>query len=147
MQGHSLGPIGEETAEPFRKTARKFARIARAYGTRPAFFMTWAYTDRPEMTARLDEAYSSIGRELDAMVVPVGLAFAAATAERPELVLRTADARHPSMAGTYLAACTFFAAFFGQSPEGLDYDAGLGRETALYLQRVAWQTVRSYSKR
>lgn len=147
MQGHSLGPISEKTAEPFRRTARKFARIARAQGTRPVFFMTWAYTDRPEMTARLDEAYSGIGHELDAMVVPVGLAFAAATAERPELELRTADRRHPSVAGTYLAACTFFAALTGQSPEGLDYNAGLGHETALYLQRVAWQTVRAYLKR
>ena len=147
LQGHSLGPIGEDTAEPFRRTARKFARIARAQGTRPVFFMTWAYTDRPEMTAQLDEAYTGIGRELDAMVVPVGLAFASATTERPELDLRTTDARHPTTAGTYLAACTFFAALLGQSPEGLDYDAGLGRETALYLQRVAWRTVETYAKR
>ena len=32
-------------------------------------------------------------------------------------------------------------------PEGLDYDAGLGEETALYLQRVAWQTVQTYQER
>ncbi len=147
LQGHSLGPISEKTAEPFRRTARKFARIARDRGTRPVFFMTWAYSDRPEMTAELDEAYSGIGRELDATVVPVGLAFATVTAGRPELALRTADARHPTLAGTYLAACTFFAVLLGQSPEGLDYDAGLGAETAQYLQRVAWQTAQSYAKR
>ena len=147
LQGHSLGPISEKTAEPFRRTARKFARIAREHGTRPVFFMTWAYSDRPEMTARLDEAYTGIGRELDAAVVPVGLAFAAVTAERPEIALRTRDARHPTLAGTYLAACTFFAAFHGQSPEGLDYDAGLGEETALYLQRAAWRTVQNYNER
>jgi len=147
MQGHSLGPISEATAEPFRGTARKFARIARDHGTRPVFFMTWAYTRRPEMTAKLDEAYSGIGRELNAQVVPVGLAFATVTTERPDLDLRIADARHPSLAGTYLAACTFFAALYGQSPEGLDYDAGLGEETANYLQRVAWQTVKDYEKR
>ncbi len=147
LQGHSLGPIGEETAEPFRRTARKFARIAREHDTRPVFFMTWAYSDRPEMTAQLDEAYTGIGRELDATVVPVGLAFAAVTTARPEIELRTADARHPSLAGTYLAACTFFAVLHGQSPEGLDYDAGLGEETALYLQRAAWRAVQTYKKR
>lgn len=147
MQGHSLGPISEGTAEPFRRAARKFARIARAQGTRPVFFMTWAYTGRPEMTAELDEAYTDIGRQLDAQVVPVGLAFALVSEERPDISLRIADARHPSLAGTYLAACTFFAALYGQSPEGLDYDAGLGEETANYLQRVAWQTVQGYSKR
>jgi len=147
LQGHSLGPISEGTAEPFRRTARKFARIARGHGTRPVFFMTWAYTGRPEMTAKLDAAYTDIGRELDAQVVPVGLAFATVTTERPNLDLRIADARHPSLAGTYLAACTFFAALYGQSPEGLDYDAGLEEETALYLQHVAWQTVQTYAKR
>ncbi len=69
------------------------------------------------------------------------------TQEEPELALRIDDRRHPSVAGTYLAACTFFAALYDRSPEGLDYDAGLGAETAAYLQRVAWQTVEDYAAR
>lgn len=147
MQGHSLGPISEDTAEPFRQAAREFAAVAREQGTRPVFFMTWAYTDRPEMTAQLDAAYTEIGRELNAEVVPVGLAFERVTRQRPDIALRIADARHPSLAGTYLAACTFFAALYQRSPEGLDYDAGLGEETATYLQRIAWNTVQDYAKR
>ncbi len=147
MQGHSLGPISVDTAEPFKEAARKFAGIARQQGTRPAFFMTWAYTDRPEMTARLNQAYSDIGRELDAEVVPVGLAFATVTVERPDIPLRIADRSHPTLAGTYLAACTFFAALHQRSPEGLEYDAGLDEETAAYLQRVAWRTVRDFANR
>jgi len=147
MQGHSLGPISEGTAEPFRKAARRFAAISRKRGTRPVFFMTWAYTGKPEMTVQLDQAYTDIGRELDAQVVPVGLAFATVTAERPDIPLRIDDGRHPSLAGTYLAACTFFAALYDQSPEGLPYDAGLGNDTALYLQQVAWQTVQDYANR
>ena len=99
------------------------------------------------MTAQLDEAYTSIGRELDAQVVPVGLAFATVTKQRPDIALRTRDRRHPSMAGTYLAACTFFAALYDQSPEGLDYAAGLDSDTAAYLQRIAWQAVRQYAER
>jgi len=146
MQGHSRGPISEGTAEPFKKAARKFARIARKRGTRPVFFMTWAYTDKPEMTALLDKAYTDIGRELDAQVVPVGLAFATVTVERPDIPVRTEDGRHPSLTGSYLAACTFFAALYNQSPEGLPYDAGLGEETTAYLQQVAWKTVRNYAE-
>ena len=75
------------------------------------------------------------------------MSFAKVTAERPDIALRTADARHPTLAGTYLAACTFYAALYDQSPEGLDYDAGLGAETAGYLQKVAWQTVQNYANR
>ncbi|MDH3417458.1 MAG: hypothetical protein OEM64_14215 [Gammaproteobacteria bacterium] len=147
LQGHSLGPISEGTAEPFRKAAHHYAAIARKQGTRPVFFMTWAYTGKPEMTAQLDNAYTDIGRELNAQVVPVGLAFATVTAQRPDIPVRIDDGRHPSLAGTYLAACTFFAALYDQSPEGLLYDAGLGEGTALYLQQVAWKTVQDYSKR
>jgi hypothetical protein len=147
MQGHSLGPITEETAGPFRAAAREFAAIAREQGTRPVFFMTWAYSGTPEMTAELDQAYTAIGRELGAQVVPVGLAFATVTRERREIALRTDDKRHPTLAGTYLAACTFFAALYGRSPESLGYDAGLGKDAAGYLQQVAWNTVQDYNRR
>lgn len=146
LQGHSLGPISEDTAGPFREAARRFAAQIREAGARPVFFMTWAYTGEPGMTAELDVAYSAIGRELAAEVVPVGLAFATVTEQRPDIALRVADARHPTVAGTYLAACTFFAALRG-NPEGLAYDAGLGQETAAYLQRVAQETVTAYRAR
>ncbi len=147
LQGHSLGPISADTAEPFRDAARRYATAIRAHGARPVFFMTWAYTDRPEMTAELDAAYSAIGRELGADVVPVGLAFAAVTRDRPDIALRIDDRRHPTVAGTYLAACTFFAVLQGKSPEDLDYDAGLGAEVAGALQRAAWQAAVAYRER
>jgi hypothetical protein len=147
MQGHSLGPIGEATAEPFQKAAREYSTIIRAHGAQPVFFMTWAYTDKPEMTAELDAAYSEIGSELGAQVVPVGLAFAAVTDDRPDLELRIADARHPTLAGTYLAACTFYAALYGLSPEGLEYSAGLDESDARYLQRMAWTVASDFKTR
>lgn len=147
LQGHSLGPLGAETAGALRDAARKHAAAIRRAGARPLFFMTWAYTDRPEMTARIDAVYSSIGRELDAEVAPVGLAFAAVTRDRPDIRLRIEDKRHPTLAGTYLAACVFFAVLQGESPEGLDYDAGLGPAVANVLQRAAWQAVVAYRER
>ncbi len=130
MHGYSTGPIREVTAEPFREAAREYAGLIRETGGRPVFFMTWAYIGKPEMTALLDEAYTSIGKELAAEVVPVGLAFAAVTSERPDIKLRIADAKHPTLAGTYLAACSFYSAFIKQSPEGLEYTAGLDASDA-----------------
>ena len=144
LQGYSLGPISEATAEPFRKAARDYSTLVREHDAQPVFFMTWAYTGKPEMTSQLDTAYTEIGRELGAHVVPVGLAFATVTDARPDIALRIADAKHPTLAGTYLAACTFFATLFNQSPEGLEYSAGLDINDAAYLQGVAWQTVLSY---
>ena len=147
LQGYSKGPIGDDTGEAFRKAATQLVRVIRDSDARPAFFMTWAYIDEPEMTALLDDAYTSIGKKLDAQVVPVGLAFERAIQLRPDLKLRIADRKHPTIAGTYLAACTFYAALQQQNPEGLSYTAGLDPVDAAFLQSVAWDTVENYSSR
>jgi hypothetical protein len=136
LQGYSKGPISDDTAGAFRKAATQLVRVIRDNDAKPVFFMTWAYIDEPEMTALLDDAYTSIGKKLDAQVVPVGLAFERAIQLRPDLKLRIADRKHPTLAGTYLAACTFYAALHRQNPQGLSY-----------LQRVAWDSVENYSSR
>src|SRR4029077_12078129 len=103
-----------------------------------------AYADRPEMTAALAEAYTQAAKQNDAFVIPAGLAFARSLARRSELIVHASDKRHPSLAGTYLAACTVYAALFKKSPEGLGYTAGLDAGTATFLQTVAWETVQNY---
>jgi hypothetical protein len=65
-------------------------------------------------------------------------------AKRPALELYQADKRHPTLVGTYLAACTSYAAVYGKSPVGNGYTAGIDAETAGFLQGVAWDTVREY---
>ncbi len=145
LQGHSLGPI--EGAEQFREAARLHSKAVRFAGAEPVLFMTWAYTDRPEMTAKLDDAYTSLGKALGAEVAPVGLAFARVTLEKPGLKLRTSDKRHPSLAGTYLAACVFYAVLQDRSPENIEYYAGLDEEEAAYLQTVAREVVEAYGAR
>ena len=147
LQGYSKGPIGDDTSKSFRDAAEQLVRVIRDNGASPAFFMTWAYIDEPEMTALLDDAYTSIGKKLGAQVVPVGLAFERAIQQRPDLKLRIADRKHPTLAGTYLAACTFYAALHQQNPEGLSYTAGLDPDDAAFLQRAAWDTVEEYSAR
>ena len=141
FQGYSRGPIREDSAQSFRDAAKKAAEIARDKGAEPVLFMTWAYKGRPEMTALLDAAYSDTGDAIGAQVVPVGRAFARAVEERPQLALRTDDLKHPTLAGTYLAACVFYAALNKNSPEGIAYTAGLDPDDAAFLQRIAWETV------
>jgi hypothetical protein len=147
LQGYSNGPITPGKAERFQAAARDYANAIRQNGADPVFFMTWAYTGQPQMTAKLDAAYSAIGAELNAKVVPVGLAFERALSLRPELTLIIDDGKHPTMAGTYLAACTFYAALHDESPEGLDYDAGLAASDTALLQQVAWEIWQEYDAR
>jgi hypothetical protein len=128
----------------FTDYARKNSEIVRAHGARPVFFMSWAYADKPEMTAQLAEAYTVAGNANNALVIPAGLAFARARAAQPELNLYVPDKRHPSLAGTYLATCVVFAALTGRSPVGNPYTAGIDPPTAKFLQTVAWETVQEY---
>ena len=106
--------------------------------------MSWAYADKPEMTAQLAEAYTVAGNANNALVIPAGLAFARAIGKQPELNLYAIDKRHPSAAGTYLASCVVFAALTGRSPAGNSYHANIDPPTAAFLQNVAWETVQEY---
>jgi len=109
--------------------------------------MTWAYKDKPEMTAQLAEEYTIAGNSNDALVIPAGLAFAKAIAKRSELELYQSDKRHPSLLGTYLAACTSYASIYQKSPVGNRYTAGLDPAVARFLQTIAEETVREYFDR
>jgi hypothetical protein len=114
-------PIHARLAATFHATVKKNSETVRRHGAKPVLLMTWAYEDRPEMTARLAEAYATAGNDNDATVVPAGLAFAAALSRRPDPRLHMDDRSHPSLAGTYLAACAVYATLFGQSPAGLGH--------------------------
>ena len=137
-------PIHPQLKSVFHEYAKKHADTIRANGARPILFMSWAYKDKPEMTAQLAEQYTIAGKANGAQVVPAGLAFAKSVARKPDLELYVADKRHPSLAGTYLAACTVYASLLGKSPVGNAYTAGLPADVAAHLQQVAWDTVREY---
>jgi len=144
MMDCSQCPIHPQLKSVFYEYSMKHAATVRVHGAVPVFFMSWAYADKPEMTAELAEAYTRAGNDSDALVVPAGLAFANAIQRRPEINLYADDKRHPSLAGTYLAASTLYAALFRKSPVGLKYTAGLDESSAKLLQTAAWETVQDY---
>lgn len=145
LQGHSYETISKNSRKHFRRAVRAFHKQIRDSGAKTALYMTWAYEGRPEMTATISEAYTDIGESLNALVVPVGLAFEMASEVSPDIDLIMADKKHPRLAGTYLAAAVFFASIYETSPVELDYvPRGLKRETAEKLREIAWQTVEKF---
>ncbi len=147
MMDCSQCPIHPQLKPVFHEFVKKDAEIVVKNGARPVLFMSWAYKDKPEMTAQLAEQYTLAGNANDALVIPAGLAFARAIAGRSELELYQPDLRHPTLSGTYLAACTTWAALSKKSPVGNSYTAGLAPELAAYLQQAAWDTVQAYYAR
>ncbi|HEX2506232.1 MAG TPA: hypothetical protein VHK22_08510 [Gaiellaceae bacterium] len=94
------------------------------------------------MEARLEEGFLEQATRLGIAVAPVGPAWAEAHRSRPELELWDGDGRHPSRAGSYLAACVF-AVTLGRSDRGpSDFTGELRPEDARYLQALAASVVR-----
>jgi hypothetical protein len=138
--------------------ARLFDAEIKKAGARTIFFLTWARQDRPEAQAGITEAYTAIAKELGAIIAPIGLAWQRALKEKGGLRLYDEDQLHASPAGTYMAACVFYAVLYGKSPEGLTrrlINTQLGTDNegtsvgsddlseaeARLIQRVAWATV------
>ena len=144
MMDCSQCPIHPQLKGSFNEFAKKQGDTVVKNGARPVLFMSWAYKDKPEMTGPLAEAYTTAGNNNDMLVIPAGLAFANAIKKRADLELYQPDKRHPTLAGTYLAASTAYAALYGKSPVGNTYTAGLDTATAAFLQTVAQETVRDY---
>jgi PKD repeat protein len=55
----------------------------------------------------------------------------------PTIQLYVSDGSHPSLAGSYLSACTFYASLFRKSPVGASFTAGLDPLVAEILQQAA----------
>ncbi len=143
LQGHSNEAIKQQKKADFEKYSTLLNEDIRNNGASTVFFMTWAYRFSPHMTNELRDSYVNMANSLDSFVVPVGLAWRNALAERPFLLMYS-DLKHPTLLSTYLTACVFYAALFNRSPEGLPYFAQLKKQDALFLQRIAWETTEKF---
>jgi hypothetical protein len=144
MMDCSQCPVHPQLQSVFYEFAKKHSDTVRKNGAEPALFMSWAYSDKPEMTQQLANEYIKAGKQNNALVVPAGLAFANSVAKRPDINLYIADKRHPSLAGTYLGAAVVMASVYKKSPVGNSYTAGLPADVAAHLQTIAWDTVQAF---
>ena len=140
LQEQSTLPV--KNATRMHENVRLFDEAIRAAGARMALYMTWARRHAPEAQAAISEAYTSIGRELGALVVPVGVAWEQVLENCDAPVLHDKDGSHPTPAGSYLAACVFLAALVGESPVGVSVKPdSLTPAHAELLQRAAADAV------
>ena len=126
----------------FDQSVRAFAGDIRVAGGKPVLLMTWQRRDSVQYgvtTENLAGSYQRIGDEVGALVAPAGLAFARALEERPGLQLNQDDG-HPTVAGTYLAACVLYGTIYRRSPVGNPY-GDLPDDQRQFLQRVAAETL------
>jgi hypothetical protein len=146
LQEQSTLPV--KNAKRMHENVRLFDEAIKAAGAKTVLYMTWARQNTPESQQAITDAYASIGRELGAAVVPVGLAWQRFLGKHDQPVLHDKDQSHPALAGSYLAACVFLAVLFEQSPVGIAGEiAGLSEKDLALLQKVAWQSCSSTARR
>jgi len=124
--------------------------------TETVFYMTWGRKNGdasncasyppictyPGMQQRLRESYMEMANNNNATVSPVGVAWKTVRDSFPLIELYSPDESHPSIHGSYLAACVFYATMYQKSPIGSTYiPTAINANDALNIQTTASNTV------
>ncbi|MGZ8796556.1 MAG: SGNH/GDSL hydrolase family protein [Thermoanaerobaculia bacterium] len=145
-----------DSPEETTRYARYFDQEIDKTGAKTVIFATWVPNDRSMSQAALTDRYVALARQLDARVAPVGTAVGHLS--RTGMKMLDPGGVHPSLKGSYLAACIFYSTFYGESPEGAAYtfetkfdipesyrrdleQDKLDPESAAKIQSAAWKAV------
>lgn len=157
--------------------APKYAELIKAQGGRVVLYETTPTTQNSKpLTSPPDSAVvtakakviASLAKRIDATVVPMSMVALRCQTVRPDLPLRYVSDGHLNQTMGYLTACTFYAALFNRSPEGLpvdtvndnrtkdgkpaqDPDGGPLKRTfpakdRADLQRIAWEGLKQFQQ-
>ncbi len=92
------------------------------------------------MDSLLYERYMYMGRTYDASICPVGRVWRYIRTNYDDIHLYAGDGSHPSLEGSYAAACAFYSLIFRKSPQPITYNPGIDERIAQTIRNVV-QTV------
>ncbi len=131
--------------------ARKLDSLIKAANscTETVFYMTWGrkngdWDNCPSnpivcsysgMQERLRSSYLLMAQQNNASVAPVGAVWKAVRNLTPSFDLYQSDESHPSIYGSYLAACVFYSSLFQKKVSSLSFTAGISASNASQIQQ------------
>lgn len=121
----------------------------------PLFYMTWGRKNGDAanavyfpvlatyegMDSMLCERYTYMAQQNDASLCPVGRVWRYLREHHADIELYQSDGIHPSVAGSYAAACAFYTLMFHRDPDSITFSAGLSETTARIIRSAAHQVV------
>lgn len=121
----------------------------------PMFYMTWGRKNGDAgnapsfpvlgtyegMDSMLCLRYTYMADVNDASLCPVGRVWRTLRQQHPQIELYQSDESHPSVAGTYAAACAFYVMLFHRDPMLITFDGGLAEEVAETIRSVVYEVV------
>ncbi|ASS49778.1 MAG: hypothetical protein A3D31_09375 [Candidatus Fluviicola riflensis] len=115
------------------------------------FYMTWGYADGYALDERNDtyekmqenvkRGYFQLSRVFKFPIAPVGMVWQQVRELHPEINLYVPDKEHPNPSGSFIAACTFYAAIFKESPSGGTAPERVPLAVVSPIERVAEKVV------
>jgi len=116
----------------------------------PTFFRTWGRENGDQwncpyfpplctyegMDSLLHLRYRMMADSNDAYLSPVGSVWKYIRDTDSTIALYTSDGSHPSLAGSYVAACTFFTIFTRSNPLNITFDANLDTAIASTIREA-----------
>lgn len=118
------------------------------------FYMTWGRQNGDQsncpnqpvlctyegMDDLLQQRYTQMAQDNNALLSPVAAVWRYLRTHHPEIELYSADQSHPSLAGSYAAACTFYTVILREDPTAITFNSNLTESQANTIKAAA-QTV------
>lgn len=149
-------PDGQVNTQ-FYPYAKKLVDSIRTYNpcSKTLFYVTWGRKNGdaqncPNFTPLctyegmddlLTLRYSNIADTVNAALSPVGPLWRQLRTDYPALDLYSSDESHPSAAGSYAAACSFYAVLFKRPVATINYNFSINATDAATIRTVAQQVV------
>lgn len=89
------------------------------------------------MDTTLRDCYVNLTKSLNGEVSPVSVVWRYIRQNYPGIELYQADESHPSMEGSYAAACCFYTMLFKKDPTLISFDSGLNATDAAIIRNAA----------
>jgi len=119
--------------------------------TLPLFYMTWGRENDDVnncatipwvctyegMDDAIKATYILMAEQNNAQVSPVGAVWRYIRANLPNVDLYSGDGSHPSLAGSYAAACTFYTMIYKKDPTLITWNSSLPTTTANAIKMAA----------
>lgn len=159
LQGQSQEPSfpdGQFYSETYPYAQQLCERI-RQYNpeAKVVFYMTWGRKNGDQgncpyfpplctyegMDSLLYLRYMTMATDFEAEVSPVGALWHYLRDHHPEIELYASDGSHPSLAGSYAAACSFYSVLFRKNPRELAYNPGIDEGQAENIRIAATKVV------
>jgi hypothetical protein len=137
LQEQSTRPIN--SPDLFLQYATLLDTEIKKMNARTVLYMTWAPKATLTDIDQLAASYISVGQKLNVQVVPVGKVWDSFVSKYPSINIYYTDNKHPSLAGTFLIACTFYYSLYGRNPVLNTYvPVGLSSANAVSIRKAVY---------